>query len=109
MSANTNRCCCRDARNICLREYGSAPEVVTYGVSGLLFPYIPHHLHHIVFELTKNSLRAVAEHFADSEEAEPPIRVVISRGDEDITIKVPLFVECVYACMLLRLVMNNCM
>ena len=79
---------CRDARNICLREYGSAPEVVTYGVSGLRFPYIPHHLHHIVFELTKNSLRAVADRFSDSEDAEPPIRVVISRGDEDITIKV---------------------
>lgn len=82
---------CRDARNICLREYGSAPEVVTYGASGLRFPYIPHHLHHIVFELTKNSLRAVADRFSDSEDAEPPIRVVISRGDEDITIKVMPF------------------
>lgn len=42
----------------------------------------------MLFELTKNSLRAVTDRFADSEEAEPPIRVVISKGDEDITIKV---------------------
>jgi pyruvate dehydrogenase kinase 2/3/4 len=78
---------CRDARQICLREYGDAPDVKIYGAKGLAFPYIPSHLHHIMFELTKNSLRAVADRFEDEPEA-PPIRVVISQGDEDITIKV---------------------
>ena len=42
----------------------------------------------MLFELTKNSLRAVADRYEDSTEEEPPIRVVISQGDEDITIKV---------------------
>jgi pyruvate dehydrogenase kinase 2/3/4 len=80
--------CYRDARHICLREYGDAPEVMIYGEEGLKFPYIPSHLHHIMFELTKNSLRAVADRFEFSEQLAPPIRVVISQGDEDITIKV---------------------
>lgn len=71
-----------------MREYGSAPEVITFGSSALRFPYIPTHLHHMLFELTKNSLRAVADRYEDSTDEEPPIRVVISQGDEDITIKV---------------------
>ena len=79
---------CRDARHICLREYGDAPEVMIYGAQGLAFPYIPSHLHHIMFELTKNSLRAVADRFEYADAAAPPIRVVISQGEEDITIKV---------------------
>ena len=81
---------CSDARNICLREYGDAPEVRVYGASGLAFPYIPSHLHHIMFELVKNSLRAVADRFEneDVDTDVPPIRVVISQGEEDITIKV---------------------
>jgi hypothetical protein len=86
----------RDARNICLREYGSAPEVITFSSPGLRFPYIPSHLHHMIFELTKNSLRAVADRFEDSLESEPPIRVVVSQGDEDITIKVR---KARYLCM----------
>lgn len=48
-----------DARSICLREYGSAPEVTVYGDPKFTFPYVPSHLHHMVFELVKNSLRAV--------------------------------------------------
>lgn len=59
-----------------------------YGAKGLKFPYIPSHLHHIMFELAKNSLRAVADRFEYSDGTAPPIRVVISQGDEDITIKV---------------------
>jgi pyruvate dehydrogenase kinase 2/3/4 len=52
-----------------------------------------------VFELTKNSLRAVADRFEDSADTEPPIRVVISRGDEDITIKVRRVTPLSYSCI----------
>ena len=47
-----------DARDICIRQYGSAPDVDIYGVLDFTFPYVPEHLHHMVFELVKNSLRA---------------------------------------------------
>eukprot|EP01023_Acetabularia_acetabulum_P034098 TRINITY_DN3200_c0_g1_i8.p2 TRINITY_DN3200_c0_g1~~TRINITY_DN3200_c0_g1_i8.p2 ORF type:complete len:176 (-),score=13.63 TRINITY_DN3200_c0_g1_i8:76-603(-) len=50
-----------DAQQICMRQYGDAPQVKVYGSPDFAFPYIPAHLHHMVFELVKNSLRAVQE------------------------------------------------
>ena len=78
-----------DARSICMREYASAPEVNIYGDPGFTFPYVPSHLHHMTFELVKNSLRAVNDKFDDSDEEPPAIKVVIAEGEEDITVKVP--------------------
>lgn len=77
-----------DARSICMREYGAAPEVTIYGSPDFVFPYVPSHLHHMLFELVKNSLRAVQDRFEDSDEEPPPIRVVVAEGGEDVTIKV---------------------
>ncbi|CAL5395854.1 unnamed protein product [Camellia sinensis] len=77
-----------DARAICLREYGSAPDVNIYGDPKFTFPYVPTHLHLMVFELVKNSLRAVQERFMDSDKAAPPIRIIVADGIEDVTIKV---------------------
>ncbi|KAJ2423728.1 [Pyruvate dehydrogenase (acetyl-transferring)] kinase isozyme 2, partial [Coemansia sp. RSA 2524] len=54
----------------------------------LAFMYVPSHLHHMVFELLKNSLRAVIELYGDEAEKYPPIKVVVAEGNEDITIKV---------------------
>ncbi|KAF5831855.1 mitochondrial branched-chain alpha-ketoacid dehydrogenase kinase-domain-containing protein [Dunaliella salina] len=77
-----------DARSICLREYGSSPEVMVYGAPEFVFPYVPSHLHHMVFELVKNSLRAVQDKYEDALQDSPPIRVVVAEGMEDVTIKV---------------------
>lgn len=77
-----------DARNICLREKGGAPEVIVYGDPTFTFPYVPSHLHHMVFELVKNSLRAVYDRYEDADDEPPPIRLVVAEGEEDITIKV---------------------
>ncbi|KAH7676309.1 [Pyruvate dehydrogenase (acetyl-transferring)] kinase protein [Dioscorea alata] len=55
------RAASEDARSICFKEYGSAPEVIIYGDPNFTFPYVPSHLHLMVFELVKNSLRAVQE------------------------------------------------
>ncbi|KAL3505552.1 hypothetical protein ACH5RR_030934 [Cinchona calisaya] len=77
-----------DARSICLREYGSAPEVNIYGDPNFTFPYVPTHLHLMVFELVKNSLRAVQERFMDLDKVAPPIRIIVADGIEDVTIKV---------------------
>ncbi|XP_060173968.1 pyruvate dehydrogenase (acetyl-transferring) kinase, mitochondrial-like [Lycium barbarum] len=77
-----------DARGICLREYGSAPDVNIYGDPDFTFPYVPTHLHMMVFELVKNSVRAVQERFMDSDKVAPPIRIIVADGLEDVTIKV---------------------
>jgi pyruvate dehydrogenase kinase 2/3/4 len=77
-----------DARSICLREYGSAPEILVYGDPTFTFPYVPPHLHMMIFELVKNSLRAVQERFMDSDKLSPPIRIIVADGLEDVTIKV---------------------
>ena len=37
-----------DARSICMREYGDAPEVSVYGDPKFTFAYVPSHLHHMV-------------------------------------------------------------
>ncbi|KAL8481182.1 hypothetical protein ACS0TY_027099 [Phlomoides rotata] len=77
-----------DARSICLREYGSAPDVNIYGDPNFTFPYVPTHLHLMVFELVKNSLRAVQEQYMDSDKVAPPVRIIVADGLEDVTIKV---------------------
>lgn len=50
--------------------------------------YVPTHLHLMVFELVKNSLRAVQERFMDSDKVSPSIRIIVADGIEDVTIKV---------------------
>ncbi|GBG58838.1 hypothetical protein CBR_g238 [Chara braunii] len=77
-----------DARYSCMRVYGNAPEVHVYGDPNFRFAYVPTHLHHMIFELVKNSLRAVQERFAHLDVDPPPIRVVVADGLEDVTIKI---------------------
>ena len=51
--------------------------------------YVPEHLRYTLFELLKNSCRAVVEAHGDRDGGSlPDVRVVVSRGDEDITVKV---------------------
>ncbi|GLC46358.1 hypothetical protein PLESTB_001766800 [Pleodorina starrii] len=76
------------ARAICFREYGGAPQVTVLGNTGLTMAYVPSHLHHMVFELVKNSLRAVQERYSEADSEAPPIQVVVAEGLEDVTIKV---------------------
>ncbi|CAG8656170.1 13340_t:CDS:2 [Funneliformis caledonium] len=79
-----------NARFICEEYYGlfRAPEIQTYCPHDLIFTYVPTHLSHMLFELLKNSLRAVVELFGDDVDEYPPIRVIVAEGKEDITIKI---------------------
>ena len=52
------------------------------------FCYVPSHLHHMVFELLKNSLRAVVERYGLDCDNYPDIKVVFAEGERDITIKI---------------------
>lgn len=69
-----------------------APEVEIIGNTSCTMSYIPSHLYYIMFELLKNSMRAVAEHHgSDEDDVElPPIKIIIGAGKEsdDVVIKV---------------------
>eukprot|EP00590_Aulacoseira_subarctica_P004629 CAMPEP_0172420462 /NCGR_PEP_ID=MMETSP1064-20121228/6815_1 /TAXON_ID=202472 /ORGANISM="Aulacoseira subarctica , Strain CCAP 1002/5" /LENGTH=316 /DNA_ID=CAMNT_0013160431 /DNA_START=50 /DNA_END=1000 /DNA_ORIENTATION=- len=78
-----------DAAFMCTRKYGDAPEVIISGKKDLTFPYVPTHLHYILLELLKNSMRATVDwHGVDGDY--PPIKVIIADGkeNEDVVIKV---------------------
>lgn len=83
-----------NARFVCEEHYAMfrGPPVQLICPQDLTFAYVPGHLSHIVFELLKNSLRAVVERFGvdaeDGGSGYPPIRVVVVEGKEDITIKI---------------------
>ncbi|KAH3666929.1 hypothetical protein OGAPHI_003379 [Ogataea philodendri] len=85
------------ARFACEEHYNimEAPKVVLYAPADLNFMYVPGHLVHMLFETLKNSLRATVEHQTalhpetHIEDLEfPPVKVVVSEGNEDITVKV---------------------
>jgi pyruvate dehydrogenase kinase 2/3/4 len=77
-----------DARHLCELRYGVAPEVGVFGKSDLVFPYLPSHLHHMLFELLKNSMRAVVELHDTDAAPLPMVRVALAEGQEDVTIKI---------------------
>jgi len=77
-----------DAQLMCERELGASPIANVYGDDTFSFNYIDSHIHHIVFELSKNAMRAVLERHGDDNP--PPVRIVVSAGSdqEDVVIKV---------------------
>jgi len=91
-----------DARYMCVRTHGDAPEVIFHATSNLTFPAVPSYIYYIIFELLKNSMRAVIEKhgknstaspmysFSAENKLVPPIRVVVadSKNNEDIAIKI---------------------
>lgn len=80
-----------NARFVCEEHYAlfKGPPVQLICPPDLHFPYVPGHLSHILFELLKNSLRAVVERYGpESERNLPPIKVIVVEGKEDITIKI---------------------
>lgn len=76
-----------NARFICEDYYGlfAAPEVKLYCPKDLEFMYVPSHLHHILFELLKNSLRAVVESRGEDADEFPPIKIIVAEGKEAST------------------------
>lgn len=81
-----------NARFLCDRYYLASPEVVITQVNGaedtpIQLVCVPSHLYHILFELLKNSMRAVVEHYPDTSDF-PPIQLLVANGQEDLTIKI---------------------
>lgn len=44
---------------MCVRQHGDAPEVTLHGRLDLTFAYVAEHVHYILLELLKNSMRYV--------------------------------------------------
>ncbi|KAE9022967.1 hypothetical protein PR003_g12230 [Phytophthora rubi] len=55
---------CERARRLCTQYCGEAPPVQIRATLSAIMPfmYVESHLHHMVFELVKNSMRATVEH-----------------------------------------------
>lgn len=77
-----------EARDVCSYQFGTAPKVDIYGDENVRFAYVPAHIHQMVFELVKNSLRAVQDKYGMLLIPTPEIRVIVAEGVEDVTIKV---------------------
>ncbi|KAA8581210.1 hypothetical protein FQN60_002791 [Etheostoma spectabile] len=81
------------AKMLCEQYYLRSPDLVlqeicvkekSYPIS---IEYVPSHLYHMLFELFKNAMRATIETHDNSNNL-PPIQVLVSLGDEDMSIKV---------------------
>eukprot|EP00049_Salpingoeca_infusionum_P014037 m.261305 g.261305 ORF g.261305 m.261305 type:complete len:141 (-) comp15578_c0_seq2:960-1382(-) len=72
---------------LCQMEYGAAPhyEIEEFGDRDIEFQYIPSHLYHVMFELAKNSMRAVTERPTDGRL--PPIKFLVAKGPQALSIK----------------------
>ncbi|PFH52750.1 hypothetical protein AMATHDRAFT_73881 [Amanita thiersii Skay4041] len=63
------------------------PQVIVDGHVQTQFPYIREHLEYIVFELLKNSMRAIIEKHHNSSSL-PPILATIAAGTNDVSIRI---------------------
>lgn len=80
-----------DASRTCEKNYGVAPDVDVYGHGRgdvMRIGFVPSHLHHMLHEVLKNSMRAVVEFHGQDNYELPPIDIVFANGEEDWSIKV---------------------
>eukprot|EP00580_Thalassiosira_gravida_P009620 CAMPEP_0201633560 /NCGR_PEP_ID=MMETSP0493-20130528/6828_1 /ASSEMBLY_ACC=CAM_ASM_000838 /TAXON_ID=420259 /ORGANISM="Thalassiosira gravida, Strain GMp14c1" /LENGTH=581 /DNA_ID=CAMNT_0048105291 /DNA_START=304 /DNA_END=2049 /DNA_ORIENTATION=- len=99
---------------LCRESYGIAPEIEIVDCTpdkdaALHFTYVPHHLRYMLAELLKNSCRAtvrsylcgtntqIEDHTNHHDDPDggihdapslPPIQVIVTKGEEDVTIKI---------------------
>lgn len=80
------------SKMLCDQYYLMSPEVELKQVNSkdpsepVNIVYVPSHLYHMLFELFKNAMRATVETHENSTYL-PPIKVRVSLGHEDLTIK----------------------
>ncbi|KAG7275200.1 hypothetical protein CRUP_012988 [Coryphaenoides rupestris] len=80
------------AKMLCEQYYLTSPDMQISQVNSknpdqpLHIVYVPSHLYHMLFELFKNAMRATVETH-ESSLTLPPVKVRVSLGPEDLTIK----------------------
>lgn len=82
--------CSEFVSELCEFNYGQSPEAIIDGHTDSRFTYVPVHFEYIMTELLKNSYRATVEHHLKMKRTTelPPIRITISHGHEDISIRI---------------------
>lgn len=82
-----------NARFLCDQYYLASPELEVISHNDvensdpIRICYVPSHLYHMLFELFKNSMRAVMEHHGASGNI-PPVQCTVVKGREDVCVKV---------------------
>ncbi|XP_020355636.1 pyruvate dehydrogenase (acetyl-transferring) kinase isozyme 4, mitochondrial-like isoform X2 [Oncorhynchus kisutch] len=81
------------SKMLCEQYYLTSPEIDLTQVNAkgpdqpLRIVYVPSHLYHMLFELFKNAMRATVETHEMALHL-PPVKVRVSLGSEDLTIKI---------------------
>ncbi|XP_014033968.1 pyruvate dehydrogenase kinase, isozyme 4 [Salmo salar] len=81
------------SKMLCEQYYLTSPEIDITQVNAkgpdqpLRIVYVPSHLYHMLFELFKNAMRATVETHETALHL-PPVKVRVSLGSEDLTIKI---------------------
>ena len=85
----------KEAARLCDLHYQRHPELVIVSnnrsfnesrETPITLAYVQSHLHHMLFEVMKNSMRATVENY--DREPLPPITAFVSKTEVDITIKI---------------------
>lgn len=85
-----------NARFLCEQYYSAAPSCNFSSFKPfdkdengdrVTMTYVPVHLYYILFELFKNSLRAVVEFYEDKQQNLPPLDLLVCKGREDVSIR----------------------
>ncbi|XP_017157222.1 pyruvate dehydrogenase (acetyl-transferring) kinase isozyme 2, mitochondrial [Poecilia reticulata] len=87
------------AKMLCDQYYLHSPDLVLQEMNHktnshpISIVYVPSHLYHMLFELFKNAMRATIETHENRNNL-PPIKVMVSLGGEDMSIKVRQSLKC---------------
>ncbi|XP_035383064.1 pyruvate dehydrogenase kinase, isozyme 3b [Electrophorus electricus] len=82
------------AKILCEQYYMLSPELQIHEFNTknpsrpIQVVYVPSHLFHMLFELFKNSMRAMVELHENSREGLPPVKALVTLGKEDLSIKI---------------------
>ncbi|CAN0106434.1 unnamed protein product [Ectocarpus sp. 6 AP-2014] len=79
-----------DVDRLCRLHMGASPAIEVFGRAKDTFTAVPSHLYYILREVLKNSCRATVEHSRRTRPGEklPPVKIIVARGNEDMTIKI---------------------
>lgn len=82
-----------NARFLCEQYYLISPDLQIEShypyekADSIHLVYVPSHLYHMLFELFKNSMRAVVEQHGEKHDEIPALKLTVCKGKEDLTIK----------------------